>query len=159
QATVPPTWVGEARDVRHYLALQNGVLDLKTGKLIPASPAFFTLSALPVAHDAEPGEPVEWLPFLDSIWPNDPQRIGTLQELAGYLLAPETSQQKIFLFVGPKRSGKGTILRTLGAMLGADNICAPTLSSLASNFGLQPLIGKLAAFVGDARLGGRADQA
>jgi putative DNA primase/helicase len=155
----PPTWIGDDRDVRHWLALKNGVLDLKTRVLTPPTPKFFTLSALPVAYDPDCGEPTQWLRFLDSIWPDDAHSVRTLQELAGYLVTPATEQQKIFMFVGPKRSGKGTILRTLGAMLGADNMCAPTLSSLAGNFGLQPLIGKLAAFVGDARLGGRADQA
>ena len=44
-------------------------------------------------------------------------------------------------------------------MLGADNVCAPTLASLSHPFGLSPLIGKLAAIISDARLSGRADQA
>ena len=40
---------------------------------------------------------------------------------------------------------KGTIGRVLTALLGKENIAAPTLTSLTSNFGLQPLLGKLAA--------------
>lgn len=155
----PPCLLDSDRDVRHLLALRNGVLDLTTSTLYQPTPTFFTLSALPVSYDADSGEPVEWLRFLASIWPDDSESIATLQELAGYLLTPDTDQQKIFLMVGPKRSGKGTILRTLAAMLGTENVCAPTLSSLAGNFGLQGLIGKLAAFIGDARLGGRVDQA
>ena len=59
--------------------------------------------------------------------------------------------------VGPKRSGKGTIARVLTTLLGEANACAPTLAGLATNFGLQPLIGKLLAIIGDARLSGRVD--
>lgn len=60
---------------------------------------------------------------------------------------------------GPKRSGKGTIARVLTALLGPVNVAGPPLGSLATNFGLQPLMGNLLAIVSDARLSGRTDQA
>ncbi|MBN1854572.1 MAG: hypothetical protein JW829_17705 [Pirellulales bacterium] len=104
-------------------------------------------------------KPVVWLDFLDSIWSDDRECIDTLQEIFGYCLTPDTRQQKIFLLVGPKRSGKGTIARVLTALVGSDNVAAPTLSGLATNFGLWPLIGKSLAIVSDARLSGRPDQA
>ena len=44
-------------------------------------------------------------------------------------------------------------------MLGATNVCSPTLSSLSSNFGIAPMIGKRLAIISDARLSGKADQA
>lgn len=40
-----------------------------------------------------------------------------------------------------------------------ENVCAPTLASLETNFGLSSMLGKSLGIVGDARLGGRADQA
>jgi putative DNA primase/helicase len=39
-------------------------------------------------------------------------------------------------------------------MLGAANVCGPTLASLGTNFGLQPLLGKSLAIISDARLSG-----
>ena len=63
----------------------------------------------------------------------------------------------MFLLVGPKRGGKGTIGRVLTGLLGAHHVAAPTLASLATNFGLQPLIGKPLALVSDARLSTKAD--
>jgi putative DNA primase/helicase len=75
-----------------------------------------------------------------------------LQEIFGYLLTADTSQQKLFLFVGPRRSGRGTIGRVLTGLLGPHHVAAPTLTSLSTNFGLEPLIGKPLALVGDARL-------
>ena len=75
------------------------------------------------------------------------------------MLSADTSQQKMLLIVGPKRSGKGTIGRVLQALLGHSNVVGPTLASLQTNFGLAPLIGKPLAIISDARLGGRSDQA
>ncbi len=145
------------RDTRDLLPLTNGILDLATGVLSEPSTKLFTLHALPVSYGHN-SEPVEWLRFLGTIWSDDQESIDTLQEIFGYMLTGWTSLQKIFLVVGPKRAGKGTIFRILTALLGRSNVAAPTLSSLSQNFGMQSLIGKLAALVSDARLGGKADQ-
>lgn len=139
-------------------ACTNGLLHLPTRKLIKHSPAFLTYNALDFAYDPGALDPVEWLRFLGSLWPEDPASIDTLQEMFGYLLTGDTRQQKVFLLVGPKRSGKGTIARIMTALLGRDNVCGPTLASLGQNFGLAPLIGMQAAIIADARLGARADQ-
>jgi len=156
----PPAWLdgAEGPPASELVACTNGLLHLPTGELKPATPNLFNLNALPVAFDPAAPLPARWLQFLGQVWPNDPEAIATLQELAGYLLTPDTSQQKLFLIVGPKRSGKGTIARVLTALLGPANVASPTLGGLAKDFGLQPLVGKLAAVVSDARLSGRPDQ-
>ena len=77
----------------------------------------------------------------------------------GLLLTDDTSHHKLFMLVGPPRSGKGTIARVLQRMHGKENVAGPTLSSLAMNFGLQELIGKPVAVISDARLSGRSDAA
>jgi putative DNA primase/helicase len=88
-----------------------------------------------------------------------PEAAALLQEWFGYCLLPDTRQQKILLVIGPKRSGKGTTARVLRALGGPANVAGPTLSSLWTNFGLWPLLGKTVAVVSDARLsGGRKDQ-
>ena len=75
----------------------------------------------------------------------------------GYLVSGDTRQQKMFLLVGPKRGGKGTIGRVLTRMIGRHNVAGPTLASLGTNFGLQDIIGKPVALVSDARIGGKSD--
>jgi putative DNA primase/helicase len=80
---------------------------------------------LPFEFDARASAPREWLAFLKKLWPNDPETIGTLQEWFGYLLTPDTRQQKILFLLGPKRSGKGTIARVLGELVGATNFAGP----------------------------------
>jgi putative DNA primase/helicase len=51
-------------------------------------------------------KPAEWLAFLQSLWPDDPETIATLQEWMGYCLTNDTRFHKIMLLIGPKRSGK-----------------------------------------------------
>ena len=100
---------------------------------------------------------LRWLRFLDELWFGDDESKEALGEWFGYVLSNATDLQKMFLLVGPKRSGKGTIARVLTGLLGAHNTAAPTLAGLTQNFGLQPLIGKPLAIISDARLGARAD--
>ena len=155
----PPIWLGgnENTDPNDYISMGNGILHVPTRELIPHSPSFFTLNALPYDWVTD-GEPVEWLKFLNAAWPDDWESQNTLQEIIGYLLTPDTRQQKIILIKGPKRSGKGTIGRVIRKLLGETNLCGPSLTSLGGAFGLQPLIGKLVAIMPDARISGRSNK-
>jgi len=158
-STRAPSWleVGAYPAPQGIVACANGLLDLSTGQLRASTPAFFTLNSLPFAYEPNASEPAEWLGFLNTLWPSDPDSRDTLQEIFGLLLTAETRFQKAFLLVGPKRSGKGTIARVLTCLLGQDNVCGPTLGQLGQQFGAAPLIGKRLAIIADARLGGRAD--
>jgi putative DNA primase/helicase len=159
-AISPPVWLdgvkGSPPDT--IVACANGLLHLPTLQLLPHTPSFFSQNTLDFAYNPSAPEPSQWLDFLDELWPGDPESITTLQEIFGYCLTPDTRQQKAFLLVGPKRSGKGTIGRVLTRLIGERNCVAPTLAGLGTNFGLAPLIGKRLAIISDARLSGRADQ-
>ena len=159
--TTPPAWLEQVCDLppNEIVPCCNGLLHLPEMQLLGHDPDYFATSALPVAFDPYAPEPSEWLAFLRSVWGDDAEAIATLQEAFGYWLTPETRQQKIFLLVGPKRAGKGTIARVLTALLGKANVVGPTLGVLSANFGLAPLIGKPLAIISDARLSGRSDQA
>lgn len=139
------------------IALANGLLRIEDQALLPASPRLFVPYSLPFEFPETIEAPLTWLRFLASVWPEDRESIDCLQEWLGYLLTADTSQQKALMIVGPKRSGKGTIGRIIVRLLGQGNVASPTLASLGSQFGLQVLIGKTAALVSDARLGGKAD--
>jgi putative DNA primase/helicase len=158
-----PAWLDgaspDAPNPADLVACKNGLLHPPTRKLLPHSPALFVFNALPFDYTDSPEPPRRWVEFLDTIWPADTAAKEALQELFGLALTADTSHQKAFLIVGPKRCGKGTIARVLTEMLGAANVCNPTLSSLSSNFGLAPMIGKRLAIISDARLSGKADQA
>lgn len=155
----PPAWLIDRTgyDPKNILPTQSGLLHLPNRELIPPTAEYFSRSAVPFDYDPEAPEPVMWQMFLESILADDPDQVDLLQEWIGYCLTADTSQQKILFVVSPPRGGKGTIARILTRLLGPQNVCAPTLSSLATSFGLQPLIGKSLAIISDARLTGRPD--
>ena len=155
--TDPPAWIGEIPQSGEtpIVACRNGLLDLDTRQLLPLTPSFYNLVSVPFDYNPNATEPTAWLEFLDQLWPHDDEQIRALQEWMGYLVSGRVDQQKIMLIVGPTRSGKGTIARVIAALMGKGNIAGPTLASLATNFGLQPLLGKPLAVISDARLGGK----
>lgn len=160
----PPRWLdGRAGpDPLDLLPTRSGLLHLPSGDLLPATPELFTRNALDFAHDPAAPAPVRWLAFLSEVWPGDDEAdcIAALQEFMGYLLTPNTSLQKALLIPGPKRSGKGTIGRIMGKLVGEANTVAPSLNSLGrSDFGLEPLLAKQLAIVSDMRLSSRTDEA
>jgi len=140
------------------IAFQNCFLHWPTRTILPSTDRLLVTSALEFDYEPTAGTPVAWLKFLDSIWGGDPESSQALAEMFGYLLTDDTSQHKIFMLVGPPRSGKGTILRVLESLVGKTNRCSPSLSSLGGPFGLQSLLGKRMAMISDARLSGKADQ-
>ncbi len=153
----PPTWLGDAHampDPRELLPFRSGTLHVPTGDVLLPTPGLFNINALDFDYNASAPLPELWLAFLKQLWENDQESIDLLQEWMGYCLVADTSQQKMLLIVGPKRSGKGTIGRILTRLVGAGNVIGPTTSSLAGSFGLQPLIGKSLAIVSDARFTG-----
>jgi putative DNA primase/helicase len=157
-----PQWTYTAEkdpDALRIVPCKNGLLDLRERRVYPPTPRLFSTQVLGAPWLEDAPEPVEWLKFLDSIWEDDRESIRALQQIFGYLISSDTAFQKLFAIVGPKRSGKSTIGRILKALVGEDTVVNPTLGSLERQFGLAPLVGKSVAVIGDARLGGRADQA
>ena len=153
---VVPSWLdGRTKPpATDIIPVANGILHVPSRKIYAPTPTLLVMHATPFAYDPSAPMPEGWLKFLKEIFPDDPESIMALQEWFGYLLSGDMSQQKILLIIGPKRSGKGTILRILKAIMGARYVAAPTLTSMSSSFGLQPLIGKPLALISDARIYG-----
>jgi putative DNA primase/helicase len=166
-AVEQPTWLGEGVEpfpAGEAVACNNCLVHLPSvvagrARTCKLTPRFFSPNALDYDFHLQAPEPAAWLAFLRQLWANDPEAIGALQEWFGYCLLPDTSQQKILMILGPKRSGKGTIARVLTGLVGIRNTCAPTLAGLGTNFGLWPLVGKMVGIISDARLSGRTDVA
>lgn len=160
EATETPSWLADGKapfPAAEAVTCENGILHVRSGKLYPLTPRLFSHVSVPFPYDSSAPEPGQWLAFLRQLWPDDPDSIQALREWFGYVLSGRTDMHKLLLMVGPPRSGKGTIARVLGALAGQANVVGPTLSSLCTQFGLQPLIGKPLAIVGDARLSHATD--
>ena len=152
--TRPPVWLegygSDRPDAAKLVSLENGLFHTEENVMIPHSLGFFTINSLPFAYDPLAECPT-WEQFLNDLWGDDPQSIQCLQEMFGYILSGDSSQQKFFNLIGPRRSGKGTINKVLVSLLGQHNTVAPQLEELCDTFGLQPWIGKLLASFTDAR--------
>jgi putative DNA primase/helicase len=161
---VMPCWLNGRKGMppSELIAFPNGLLDLRDHTLHPLDSNFFTIAALGFDYVAGvPEPPKEWLRFLDEIFHsgNSPEQlrdkngqIDLLQEVIGYLMTCDTAQEKAFLFLGPKRSGKGTILAMLRRLLASTSVIGPSLQSLATDFGLTPMIGMQLAIIDDLRV-------
>jgi putative DNA primase/helicase len=153
---VPPFWVSPRPgdpDPADLLPARNGLVDLggDTPALRPHTPRLFSTSSLPYDYRPDAPPPARWLGFLDCQWRDDPDSVTELQKWFGLILAPETKHQKMLVLIGPSRSGRSTIREVMTELVGPDNVAATSPLSLASNFGLEPLVGKTLGIMGDAR--------
>ena len=80
-----------------------------------------------------------WLKTLGEIFEGNQDKVDILQEFFGYCLTKDTRKEKALLLLGPSRSGKSTIIETLGAMLGKNN-CAYVTLDFISNAQYTPLL-------------------
>lgn len=149
-----PCWIESQRtdSPENYLTCNNGIINLLDGKLQSHTPELFTTSALNFSYDVEAPAPARWLKFLEELWGEDKESIDTLQNILGYFLTYDTSYQKIFLIVGPPRSGKSTIGKMIeDGLIGERNAQSTPSYELENNFGLASLIDKTLAIIPDAR--------
>jgi putative DNA primase/helicase len=151
-----PAWLDGRADDGLLVSTANGLLDVRTRTLLAHDPSFFNATSVPFAYQPGAGPPRRWQSFLRALWPADAESVAALQEWFGYVISGRLDLHKILLLVGPTRAGKGVTARILGALVGEQNVAGPTLSSLNSDFGLAPLLGKTLAVVSDARLNGRS---
>ena len=154
----PGEWpAAEVLPTRNALLHLPSFVDRLTPHRLPPTPRFFCPYATDYDLDESAPAPKNWLEFLGRLWPDDPDSVAALQEWFGYHLTPDTSQEKIGMLIGPKRSGKGTIAKVLTAMIGDANVTNPKFGALGSQFGTESLIGKMAAIITDARITSRTD--
>ncbi len=97
----------------------NGIVSLKTKKLIKHNPAYRFTWCTTVAYRPE-ATSVLWIEFLhatvSSPTTNTPEMISYLQEALGYSITGNTNEECLFYIFGPPRSGKGTLSEELLAI-------------------------------------------
>ncbi|NOD35694.1 MULTISPECIES: DUF5906 domain-containing protein [unclassified Ruegeria] len=153
-AAIEPGW--NKPEPGTWRSVQNGILDLDTGKLVAHMPDFFNHTWI----DAEWQADAVWTGTRAEAFFNEaldtPDQIGSMQEIYGYLLSGATWLQKGFMFVGEKRTGKGTNIKLLKAMEG--NLVYSIRSSLLANqFVMEGAVGKSLMVVPDVRLSKDSD--
>jgi P4 family phage/plasmid primase-like protien len=135
------------------IAFQNGFLKLPSREFVPLTAdlrARWRLSCDFGLDAARKHPPVNWVRFLRSVWGDDRESIALVHQMLGYLLSGRTDMQKIFVFLGPKRAGKGTLGNLIEAIF-RDKCAGFKLSSLDQHFGMEHFIGKSVLIDDDVR--------
>ena len=155
-----PSWFGapgvfgvNGVNSNELVAMRNGLLYLPTRKLISHSPDFFSANVLDFGYDPNAQCP-RFRQFLRELWPKDFETQRLVLEMFGLCLTDVTRCQKAFIFVGPKRGGRGTMGRVLRGLVGPENFVGATLKQFSGQFGMQSWIGKKIAVFTDASLDG-----
>jgi putative DNA primase/helicase len=129
------------------IAIENGLLDVKTGDLTPFTPNEFVTIKIPIRYDTA-AQPPQIPKFLNEVL--EPDRIPIAQELFGYCLLQEYPIHTSFVLLGGGANGKSTFLNLLNAFLGPENCSHSTLQQLCEGkFELAQLYGKLANICDD----------
>ncbi len=157
-AEEPPTWLKDLGlpDPMNLIAFKNGLLDVEEYingkiKLYDATPALFSHNILPYDFNPDAESPL-WENFITEIFNDDTESISLLAQWFGYNCVPDMRYEKLMLFTGRPRSGKGTVMNTMASMLGRGQCASASFQSLCSEFGYHPLIGKLSVMLGDAKV-------
>jgi len=143
------TWLPD-RSRRRYVAMQNGLIDLdavledrpEDECILPHSTDWFSTISLPYSFEKNAKCPL-WQSFLQRNFDGDQEVIDLLQEWAGYLLTPDTNQQKFLLLEGEGGNGKGVYSAGLIGMLGTDNCGYVSLEAFGDRFSKTSTLGKL----------------
>lgn len=130
-----------------YMNFTNGMLDWRTGELLPHAAHYGSTVQFPLAWEPDATCP-DFERFLSQVL--SPDYVDLAWEMLGYMLFSGNPLQKAFLFFGAGRNGKGTLMRVILEMLGAPNVSAVSLDALNSNrFASAALFGRIANLAGD----------
>ena len=95
-----------------------GIVDLETGKLLPADPLKFFTKITACGPSFE--RPELWLSCLNTWTAGDEELQEFLKRVLGYCLTGNTSEQQFMFVSGPGRNGKGVMLNTVSGIMGSD---------------------------------------
>lgn len=109
----------KALDCDDYLLnCQNGIIDLKTGELLPHKPEYFITKICPVSYNPEVKSPI-WESFVQDILPSALVR-DYVQKQCGYSITGDTTEQDIRIPYGDGSNGKSTFNDALAETIGFD---------------------------------------
>lgn len=142
--------INEFDSNRNILNLKNGLMNLdKLDKyeLLPHTNKTITTSQINATFDSEAECPY-FQEYMDL--QVDKKYHNCIYELIGSILYPEYHTEKAFMFHGPKRTGKGTMIRVIEELIGESNISHVSLQDLSGNrFARASLFGKMLNTYGD----------
>ena len=126
--------------MRECVALQNGILHIPTRQT--NTPRYWSPNVLDFSYDPSALALLGLSGSSKKSGPRDAEAQQCLLEVIGLCFTDITNYQKAFMFVGPRRGGRGTIGRLLKGLIGAENYAGSSLKAFREPFGMESLIGE-----------------
>lgn len=146
----------------HKLLVGNGVVDLRTGELLPVDRKYLLTRGTTVEYDPNADCPM-WMDFLGWAFQGDIEMIEYIQRMFGMCLIGNNAHQVAFFLYGPGRSGKTTLTRVLSRLLGdyatSADLSVFNESSSGHNEPLARLAGARLVVFSETRQGQRINEA
>ena len=128
-----------------YLNCQNGIINLRTGELLPHDSNFMMSRISYAEYDNSGKQPKMWLSFLNDVTNGDKELQEYLQKCVGYSLTGSIREQCAFFLYGLGNNGKSTFLDTIADLLGsyASNVQPDTIMMRKNDSGANSDIARL----------------
>lgn len=112
-----------------YINVQNGIVNLRNGELLPHEPTFMFTKICNAEYDTLRREPTMWLKFLDDVTNGDKDLQRYIQKCVGYSLTGSNAEQCSYFLYGVGNNGKSTFLDTIADLIGgyASNVQPETI--------------------------------
>jgi putative DNA primase/helicase len=137
----------------NYIAVENGILNLKTNELEPFNPERMFTYKLPIKFDKDAGYTHIDKFFREVLYDTD---VEAMQETFGYSLYRGLPVQKMFWWLGSGANGKTTASKLLEMVLGKENVSHVTFNQLDGHdrFAVVRLIDKLVNIIPEPTIHG-----
>jgi putative DNA primase/helicase len=110
------------------LCVNNGIVNLKTGKLEPHNPNYYITKIIPI--DYTPGAPApHWGRFLHTVFEGNTELIQWIQRVMGYTLTGSTDEHCLFFVYGVGKNGKSIFFEVLRKLL-VDHLKVTSIEAL-----------------------------
>ena len=147
------------------LPVNNGVIDLLTGELLPHSREYFFTKLCRVDYDPAATCP-QWEAFLNASFEGNAELCSYIQRMVGYSISGSTKLQCLFFLFGGGSNGKGTFSNVIYHLLGTDGFACQMAKGILEERNTQShsteiasLKGKRFALCSETSKGKRWDEA
>lgn len=118
KATLPIALSGDEFDTQPFLlGVNNGILDLTTGKLRNGAETDYISMKSPIDYDPQADCPL-WYQFIDTVFEGDGELIHYVQRALGYSITASMREQLFFLCYGNGGNGKTILFNVVSHILG-----------------------------------------
>ena len=126
------------------LCVRNGVVNLRTGQLIPHDATMMLTKRTDIDYDPTATAPT-WRAFLDRIFEGNGDVLQFIQRAVGYTLTGSTDEHCLFFLYGVGANGKSTFLEAMRMLMGEYYVTTSVEAMLATEYtgGATPYVASL----------------